>query len=177
MFNKVLPAIILSLASYSTVYAETLTLDADATIDADGGYAATGEDRAAPVETADTGMLQNADGTYSVDETAISDTSVEPEPFAVDDTTVDTDNYYVDPNAPALDPNVVVNAETSVVADPNVATDEYMTTDASYGNHPEANQAQAFLVDATGNVQSDIAVENEADSETIATTTLEANNL
>ena len=170
MFNKVLPILFISLASCVSAYADTTMADADTSLQADMSYAAPAEVEA--VDTAETGMVQNPDGTYSVAEAAASpDTTTD---AVVDNSAIDTANYYTDANATAVEP------ATDATADAMLAADAYMTTDASYAENPDATQG-AFTVDASGNVQA-FAVEQDAaevldNQETVAATAVETNSL
>jgi hypothetical protein len=170
MFNKLLPILFISLASCVSAYADTTMADADTRLQGDMTEASSQESDT--INTAETGMQQNADGTYSVAEPATSD--VAPETVAVDNYTSDSANYYTDPNAEVAEPAIDASAD----ADPNVATDDYMTTDASYGENSDATQAQAFTVDATGDIQVEAQNSNAALEEgEVAATTVATNNL
>ncbi len=168
MFNKILPVIVVSLAS-CVAYADTTMVDADTSLQADMSYAAPAAD--ATPDVADTGMVQNADGTYSVAEPS---TEVATDVVAVDSGAVDTTNYYTDANVVAVEPAMDTNADTTL------ATDAYMTTDVNYAENPDATQGD-FTVDAAGNVQ-DVAAEQETgevleNEETMAASTIESNSL
>jgi hypothetical protein len=169
MFNKVLPILFISLASCVSAYADTTMADADTSLQADMSYAAPAEVEA--VDTAETGMVLNPDGTYSVAEAASPDT---PTDAVVDNGAIDTANYYTDANATAVEP--ATDANTGAM----LAADNYMTTDASYTETPNATQG-AFTVDANGNVQAFAAEQDAAEvldnQETVAATAVETNNL
>ena len=174
MFNKILPIIFISLASCVSAYADTTMMNADSSLQAEMSDAAPVE--AEVVDAAETGMVQNADGTYSVAEAAISDTATDA--VAADNSAVDAANAYTDANVAAVEP--ALDADAMQTADPNAVTDDYMTTDASYVENLDATQA-AFTVDANGNVQ-DVAAEQETgevleNGQTVAATTAETNNL
>jgi hypothetical protein len=166
MFNKVLPILFISLASCGSAYADTTMADADTSLQADMSYAAPAEVEA--VDTAETGMVQNPDGTYSVAEAVSPDTTTD---AVVDNSAIDTANYYTDANATAVEP---------ANADAMLAADAYMTTDASYAENPDATQG-AFTVDASGNVQAFAAEQDAAEvldnQETVAATAVETNSL